>query len=111
MPLYEYTCKKCGDILNVKHKMSEKPEVCSDVIECADDGPLEKNLSKSLSQVNTTSGKQKSGEVSEEALAERVENHIEHLRYEAKITKDEMKSSKKKEISKTEIRDIVRRNK
>lgn len=109
MPLYEYKCKSCGDILNVKHGMSEKPQTCSEVTSCTNAGELEKNLSKSLKQVRTMSGKEEKSD-NEEALAERVENHIEHLRHEAKQTKTEMNSSKK-EISKKEIKDIVRRNK
>lgn len=87
MPIYDYKCLECGKIIHTKHSMKEKPSICSQISSCENESGIEKIVSLSLS---TSSGKDVKS--SQNALAERVERHIEHLREESRQTKAETRN-------------------
>ena len=82
MPRYDYKCIKCEKVLEAVLPMGEKPQVCSEITECSEKGPITKIFSVPKifrPETNDTSGT-------------RVRRFIEDSRDELKEQKRDMTS-------------------
>lgn len=40
MPRYLYRCESCGELIEMRHRITVKHEKCSQITECSEDGNL-----------------------------------------------------------------------
>lgn len=91
MPRYTYVCKKCEKEFHIAHSISEKLEICHEVVnECKLDGMLERVPSFFFTSNNTQANK-KVGDV--------VKSSIEDFKEDLKTEKQQLAGKEYKDDS------------